>query len=310
MGKLPIYVEKDYLHNFNHLIEDNEFDTCKLNLFALKICNNQFDYNLLIEDLVDRVVTFCTQSEMFIKYKEKNNIGKLSRDSRRLFKEYIAVKRSIENNTSLKESKDGELEELMLYSFAESHLGAPKILTKMRCKTSSNDAVKRSDGIHLVKLDEDYYEIAYGESKLYESLTEGLTKAFTSISDFITRDNNNINEEKAFLVSNISNEFNETEYNLLKRILIPSEEEIYLENSFIIFVGFEINIPSEIDILRGPKFKDALYKHVKENVEKRIKHIQKKIKEFKLERYNFYIYLVPFTELNKTKAEILKEILS
>lgn len=310
MAELQLYVEKDYLNIFNHLIENNEFDSCILNLFSLKICNKNFNYDLLIDDLVNRLVTFCTSSQKFNEYVGSNKIGALGRDSRKLFRKYIDVKRSKENDTNLTKTSDGEIGELMLYSFAESHLNAPKILTKMRFKTSTNDPVKRADGIHLVKLSNDYYEIAYGESKLYENLSSGLTDAFSSISDFISRDNNNISDEKSFLIENIASEFNEEEYNKIKEILIPSEKEIILDNSFIIFVGFEINISEEIKKLKGHAFQNELHNFIKSEVVKKIKHIKKKIKDFQLGDYNFYIYLVPFTNLNETKVEILEQILS
>ena len=311
MVELPIYVGKEYLNIFDHLIKDEVVDSFNLNLFSLKISNCEFEYNLLIDELVDRLVTFCTDSKMFLEYKENNKIGRLGRESRKLFRKYIDVKRSNENSTSLEKTTDGELGELMLYSFAESHLNAPKILTKMRFKTSSNDPVKRADGIHLIKKDENYFEVAYGESKLYQNLATGLTDAFSSINDFIKRDNNNINDEKTFLINNISYEFNDEQYNILKNILIPNEnEEMYLEDSFIVFVGFEIDIPDEINKLKGPKFRDALHQHIKNKVESKISHIQKKVKDFSLHKYNFYIYLVPFTNLNETKVKILNDILS
>lgn len=310
MEEIQLLVSKEYLNIFDHLISDNEFDSCTLNLFSLRISNKEFNYDLLINELVNKLITFCTCSKKYKEQKKADMLGTLSKSSRKLFRKYIDVKRSVNTDTELEETTDGELGELMLYSFVESHLNAPKLLTKMRFKTSSNDPVKRADGIHLLKVTENYYEIVYGESKLYENLTRGLTDAFSSINNFIKRDNNNINDEHTFLIENIESEFSEEEYNIAKRILIPSEIPINIDNSFAIFVGFEINITDEIKVLNSLKYQESLHNHIRVEVEKRIKHIKKKILEFELENYNFYIYLVPFTNLNKDKAYILEEILN
>lgn len=306
MDNIEVLVTGNYLNIYDHLISNREFESCRLNLFSLKISNKEFNYDLLINDLVDRLVTFCTCSK---KYKESiklNKAGSLSKESRKLFREY-QKKRS---NEGIKQTTDGELGELMLYSFVESHLNAPKLLTKMRFKTSSNDPVKRADGIHLLKLDEDYFEIVYGESKLFKDLTKGVSDAFSSINDFINRDNNNLNDEYAFLIDNIESEFSDEEFELVKDIIIPNEKGINIDNSFAIFVGFEIDIKFDKNRLKGNEFRITLHNHIKEEVIKRISHIKSKIRNYNLENYNFYIYFVPFTNLNENKVRILDEILS
>lgn len=310
MEEIQSFVPKNYLNIFNHLMSNSESASYNLDLFSLKISNKEFNYELLIDDLVDRLITFCTCSKKYKEYISSDKAGSLSKTSRKAFRQYINVRRSIATGNELPQTTDGEIGELMLYSFVESHLNAPKILTKMRFKTSSNDPVKRADGIHLLKLSDNYYELVYGESKLYENLSSGLTDAFSSINDFIKRDNNNINDEYTFLIENIESEFSEEEYNIAKDILIPNENPINIDNAFAIFVGFQINIPEDINELRSIKFQDKLHEHIKSEVTKRFNHIKNKIDEFNLNNYNFYIYLVPFTNLNETKVKILEEVLS
>lgn len=306
MDNIEVLVTGSYLDIFDNLISDNKFSSCTLNLYSLKISNKKFNYDLLINDLVDRLITFCTCSKKYKENIKENKIGQLSKESRKLFREY-------NKNTSeskLKETRDGELGELMLYSFAESHLNAPKLLTKMRFKTSTNDPVKRSDGIHLLKVDDDCFEIVYGESKLYKDLTSGVSAAFSSINEFINRDNNNITDEYAFLIDNIESEFSDKEFELVKDIIIPNENGIDIDNSFAIFVGFEININFDKDSLNGCEFRKRLQGNIKIEVTNKINYIQSKINEYELNDYNFYIYFVPFTNLNESKVMILEEILS
>ncbi|MGL6185837.1 MAG: HamA C-terminal domain-containing protein [Clostridium chrysemydis] len=306
MDNIEVLVTGSYLDIFDNLISDNKFSSCTLNLYSLKISNKKFNYDLLINDLVDRLITFCTCSKKYKEDIKENKIGQLSKESRKLFREY----NKNTNESKLKETRDGELGELMLYSFAESHLNAPKLLTKMRFKTSTKDPVKRSDGIHLLKVDDDCFEIVYGESKLYKDLTGGVSAAFSSINEFINRDNNNITDEYAFLIDNIESEFSDKEFELVKDIIIPNEKGIDIDNSFAIFVGFEININFDKDSLNGCEFRKRLQGNIKIEVTNKINYIQSKINEYELNDYNFYIYFVPFTNLNESKVMILEEILS
>ncbi|MGF3076892.1 HamA C-terminal domain-containing protein [Facklamia sp. P12955] len=101
--------------------------------------------------------------------KFKNQSMKISKVARSRFKEYS-------NN-------EGELGELLLFCFLEGHLGAPKILTKLEHKTTSDMYVNGSDGIHLLKLDNIHYQLIFGESKMYKTEQDGLREAFNSIYD-------------------------------------------------------------------------------------------------------------------------------
>lgn len=100
------------------------------------------------------------------------------------YQQYIDEQRFGELNLIAQErfrdyqSNDGEFGELLLYCLLESHLGAPKILTKMNLKTSHNDYVKGADGVHLLKLNDDEYQIVFGESKMYKNVRSGLKKCF------------------------------------------------------------------------------------------------------------------------------------
>jgi len=52
----------------------------------------------------------------------------------------------------------------------ETHLNAPKILTKLEVKTAPNDYVKGADGVHLLQLNEQDFQLILGEAKRYGDL--------------------------------------------------------------------------------------------------------------------------------------------
>lgn len=308
MESLNVYVPSSFLNIFYKLIENREFNGNKLNLFSLKIKDKNFNYSLLIDELTDAVINFCTSSKEYEDACLKNRYGRLSKESREKFREYSKMRREGEKYKDTI-TKDGELGELILYSLLESHIGAPKILTKMRFKTSTNDPVKRADGIHLFKNSDGYYKLIYGESKLYEDYDKGINEAFKSIDDFKNRDDNNIDTEYNFLINNLDSEFDENKYEEIRKILIPTEEDIEYDTAFAIFVGFEINIPCKIMKKSPIQFREEIKNYITDLVEKKIENIDNLAKKYNLNDNDLFIYLLPFTELNKSKVKILEGIL-
>lgn len=223
----------DFIDIFYHLIrdEDIKINDSKANLFCLKIENKQFNYKNLIDCLSDSIVSYCLSQREYDEMLQSRKLGQMNTKAKRKFRDYM-------NNK-------GELGELILYSFLESHLNAPKILSKMRLKTSSNDYVKGADGIHMLKLDEENFEIIFGESKMYSDITGGLRDAFDSVKELRYRESNNIYDEIELINTHIPSEFAEESYEFIKRIVKPTRDDNFdYDISFGIFVGFEININS------------------------------------------------------------------
>ena len=55
--------------------------------------------------------------------------------------------------------------------------------------------------------------------------------------------------------------------------------------------------------------RDQFKEHIKDKIIKKVTSIKEKIDELNLDEHNFYIYFVPFINLNKVKVEILDSIL-
>lgn len=87
--------------------------------------------------------------------------------------------------TETSPDKTGEAGEALLYFLMEAVLKAPQMVSKMELKTNHKDEVKGSDGIHARWNSElgivDFY---FGESKLYQSVSDALNSALKSVNDF------------------------------------------------------------------------------------------------------------------------------
>lgn len=292
----------DFLGSFDPLwsVKLDKYGKNCLDLFILKINSNEFDYDLLINMLVDPLIDFSISR--VVKDKYKGRPGMLSKKAREKFVEYTR------NN--------GELGELLLFCFLETHLGAPKVLTKLELKTSTSHYVNGADGVHFLKLDDGNYQLIFGEAKTYKDITQAITDAFKSIYDFkngVNSKGNNksgISYEKSLISDNLFKEtFTDEEKEFLEKLIYPSKQRDFeVDDAFGIFIGFQITVTDDEKALPSSDFRELIKKRVKFEVEKRVEHILKKITDLKLQGHNFYIYVLPFTDIDTKRKEIIEEI--
>lgn len=292
-------IGESFLELFSQEIDFAIPDTqSKLNLHILKIENNQFCYPELINELSNHFISFSLSRKEIADFKKNEKYGELYRKAAAKFRDYNI--------------NEGEAGELLLFCFLESHLKAPKILTKLEIKLSTRDYAKGSDGIHLLKVSDRNYQLIFGESKLEQKLTTSISNAFKSIQDFITRSKSNINDEIGLLNSQLCKEaFEEDLYQFLKSVIMPKANEknpITKNNAFAIFAGFEINPTDAEKKLSNDDFLKLIKKKIKEEVESKIDHIKKKLDEYDLHGYTFYVYVFPFMKLDEMRKEIIKKI--
>ena len=297
--ELKTSINENFLQLFYNEIECDIKDTnSKLNLHILKIENNQFCYPELINNLRNHFISFSLSRKEINDFIKDKRWGELYERAASKFRDYNV--------------NEGEAGELLLFCFLEAHLKAPKILTKMEIKLSSNDYAKGSDGVHLLKVSDKNYQLIFGESKLEQNLTSSISHAFKSIHDFITRSKNNINDEIGLINSQLCKEvFDEELYQFLKSVIMPKANEknpIPKNNAFAIFAGFEINPTDAEKKMSNDNFLKLIKSQIKAEVESKIDHIKKKLDEYNLHGYTFYVYVFPFMKLDETRKEIIRKI--
>jgi Cap4 SAVED domain len=292
-------VRKRFLDHFYADIDKHGLDNTRttINLHIIKISNNSFDIDPLLKELLNSMTTFCLSKKEYKQYVDEERYGELAEAARERFRDY--------------QSNEGEFGELLLYCLLETHLEAPKIFTKMNLKTSHNDYVKGADGVHLLKVDENEYQIIFGESKMYKTLKGGLDKAFESIDSFLNHSKNNVAYELQLLNSHLQQEIlEEAAYLEIKKIIFPSavEDEYQTEKAFGIFVGFNLEVEKELKRLNSKEFQQEIRKHINNTVKKEFKRIEKLIEKYELYGYNFYIYCIPFMEIGKIRQKAIQKL--
>ncbi len=292
-----IEIREEFLKLFYHDIIDLDIgNQNKLNLFTLRISNNRLTYANLIDELFDSIISYSLSRKQLEYYKNSQG-GKKFITARDKFRDY--------------NSNEGELGEILLYCFLEAHLKAPKILTKLEIKTSNNDYVKGADGVHLLKLNETDFQLVFGESKLNSNLKKGISEAFGSIIKFLDENKNKIGFEINLVNSQLIKEsVDERTYQYLKKIIVPdaNEDKHNLDNSFGIFLGYNFDVDDDKKNLDNDKFRDYFRETTIQAVNDSIPTLKKQIEKSELWGYRFYIYTVPFTDLEIKRKEIIQKL--
>lgn len=290
-------IKKAFLDLFYHDLRDLELNKSnKLNLFTLKVKNNSFAYDELVKLLSNQLYHFALSRAEVQKLKD--------------IEEYATLVSNAKEKLRVYSSNEGELGEILLYCLLESHLGAPKILTKLEIKTSNNDYVKGADGVHLLKITDTDYQLILGESKLNSDLKTGVYEAFSSLSKLLTK-NKKIDFEIGLINSQLVKEaFDENLYNFLKSVIIPSarEDVINTDYSFGIFLGFNIDITEEESNKSNSEFRI----HIRNKIQKEVEYLQDSI-NYQINKsefigYDFHIYIIPFTNLSKNRKNIIQQL--
>ena len=277
----------------NELLENGN----KLNLFALKITNNCFSYETLIEELGNILTTYALSRSTY--------------DELCSQKRYASLVTKAKEKLRKAENNDGELGEILLYCMLESHLNAPKLLTKLELKTAANNYVNGADGVHLLKIDDSTYQFVFGESKLNSDLRRGIYNAFNSINNLLKDNLNKLRYEISLVNSNILKEtVTEESSTILKKLLIPKEndEDLNIDYSFGIFLGFDIPISDEERNMENSRFRTLMNTKIEEAVRDVLTTLNDQIKKREFVGYSFYIYVIPFSELDITRNKIIESL--
>lgn len=262
-----------------------------VNFAVIKLKNNFFDEKQLKDFLRNAAITYALPRERVKFLQDQGKLGSLVDESRAKFR-----------NSKV---NDGEGGELISYCINEDVLNAPKILSKMKLKTNNNDYVKGADGIHILQKSENEYEIILCESKMYEKLEDAIDQAFKSIDRFI--EGEDMDFEITTLATNLEGEFENIDVDKIITNILPQKNGTRSNDAFSIFIGFQIS--DDIDrSLDYKEYEKKLVKKIELEIGSHQGKLLKKLSEEKRLPYSFYVYLMPFFNIDKLRHEIIEEI--
>ena len=298
--ELKTSIQSDFLDLFYHDLENFQLDRNNtLNLFTLKIKNNKFAYDELVDILGESLIHFALSRDTVQSLENEKKHRKLVNLSIDKLRKYTV--------------NDGELGELLLYCLLESHLNAPKILTKLEIKTAKNNYVHGADGVHLLKLSKEDFQLVFGESKLDANLRQGIYDSFSSISSMLDNDSEKLKFEIELVNSQLIKEcVDEKLYQFIKQLIMPTKSATShnLDSSFGIFLGFNINVSDEEKELKNSEFRRLIREKIIKEVKDNIDSINFQINKKEFTGYDFYMYLIPFSDIATKRQEIIKDLIN
>jgi hypothetical protein len=106
----------------------------------------------------------------------------------------------------------------------------------------------------------------------------------------------------------VKESFNQSEYNFFKKIIIPSAkaDETNMDYSFGIFLGYNVDLTDEEKRLTNNDFRTKIRDKIKQTVLSSISSIKKQIKKNEFIGYQFYVYVIPFSDLKEKRKEIIE----
>lgn len=262
-----------------------------LHLHILRVQNGDFDLPGLYRELKGNSAAYVLSRLNYQKVLDDPSL-------------MMEVANKVQSQFRKPEKTSGEGGEVILYSLLEGHLGAPKVLSKMELKTSSEHYVHGSDGVHLLQVDDKTFQLIFGESKMYgdagtvgASAKRCIKAAFESIGkvhadgfDFDT-----------WLVDSelLKEQLDPEKLEALSAIILPSDgsSSIKTHHAFGIFVGYEIDVsdlkPEDMEL---DEVEAELKKRATEAIEAEHDLIKTEITKRGLGIYPFHIYAIPFAK--------------
>lgn len=271
----------------------------ELRLFHLNIRNNKFNpeemKKLLYRNIGDYVFS-----------RAKIEHFKVNGDAYAIVSQALRVLRK--NGGADIKGTGSELGELLLYSFLEEKLKAPKLMSRVELSTDAKQYASSCDGIHLLTSGVSgvpYHQVVFGASSIVGDLTYAIDAAFESIVEIEK------NEDKELhMVDNVIFDrlLNDDEVELAKQIFIPSPNPtVNYNTSYGIFLGYTIGLdPNQYSIAEFP---GIVEEKMQEDIRRNIDYILQTISDNNLNLHSFYFYVLPFNDGETDKKDIMEAVL-
>lgn len=268
-----------------------------LKFYCLNVSSSRIDYSKLKSFIGKNIGRYIYSRAYRNKYTLRSDLGNLTLSALRAYKKRVKD-----------EPTTNHFNEIMLYSFLECVLGAPKIFSKMELQDKSGTYESKTSGIHILTLKKNnlpFNQLVLGATDTINTLKDSVDKVFGQIEHI----NESIIDELKFVNDTILNEeFDQETNKSLEEIILPSKDSGLSkpENAFGIFLGYTPEVDSDVI---NEEFKANLIDKLKKDIVDIEPYITNKIKSLGLQSHSFYVYVLPFNDALMDSKEIIKEAL-
>lgn len=270
-----------------------------LQIFCLKFDDFDFDYRGLWKHLRNNIGYYVYSRAQINQYLDEDEISALAYDA------IVHIKEMITNG---KIPSGNELGELLLYIFLEQVLNAPKLMSKIELGNYGGFLTSESAGIHLLTATSavPFNQIVLGTSMINDSLQAAIDSAFADAKKLKNRKK----DERHFVESNIfTGSFPPDVSDQLEAIILPTETSGKKPaTAFGMFLGYTLKgVPQSGKSVNT--YQNDVLTQLKTDISNQIPFIESKITQYGFDGYSLYIYLLPFTNADDDKKNIMDKLL-
>ena len=271
----------------------------QLRLFHLKIRNNKFNPEEMKTLLYRNIGEYVFSRARIERFKVNGDAFAVGAQAIRVLNK---------NGGADVKGTGTELGEMLLYSFLEEKLNAPKLMSRVELSTDAKQYASTCDGIHLLTGQTSglpYHQVVFGASSIVGDLTYAIDAAFDSILEI-----ENNEDKELHMVDNVIFDrlLNEDEVELAKEIFLPTPNKTTSYNtSYSVFLGYTIGLdPTKYGVAEYPQIVEE---KMQEDIRRNIDYILKKINDNFIGQHSFYFYVLPFNDAEEEKKAIMEAVM-
>lgn len=272
----------------------------ELRVFHLNVINNKFSDRELKRFLlrnIGRYVYSRAELERFVIEDDVESVG-------------LTALTKLKKYSGAGQLTGDTLGDMILYTFLEQVLDAPKIMSKIELTTTASHYGCKSDGIHLLAIDsgmgQPYHQLVFGASQIIGDLRNAVDRAMDTVKEIKEDPSAELSVVDSTLFGRV---FDNSTAEYMKNIIIPSKGGFgAIDHAYGIFLGYTLEIDSSV--LSNPQFRVEAVNKMKEDIKSVTPYIVDKINSMGMGGYSFYFYVLPFNDAPVEKKEIIQDMLT
>ena len=266
----------------------------KVKLFKLRVNTKEFDKNGISNFIINNISHYVYSRTKIKNIESTENIHSIS----------LRAIREIEKTPAFSNQTDTFCE-IMLYSFLECSMHAPKILSGFELDETGKSN-KYSSGIYLLPAGviSSNNQIVFGCTDAHDNLQSAIDDVLNQASEI---KENRDDEVRLLDPSVLGTILEPSTATYIRNLILPSKStDIESDDAFGLFLSYSINVPNKAN-LSNIEYRVALDKQMDEDIKAYLPYIKRKIEELGLAAYSFYLFILPLDDVTKDAKKIMSD---
>lgn len=261
-------------------------------LFHVNVRSSKFDYRALCDLLTANIGGYVFSRAQISSFKDHGVERSID----------LRAMRALSNSAD----NDSALGEMLLYTFLEHALGAPKILSKFELDNLSGQQRSKADAIHVLPAGgpggKTY--IVLGAAYIEANLQDSIRTASGRI-----RQIRNVEEVECQVVDStvLDREFSAADASTLSSLIIPSKVTQDKEVCYAMFIGYSLGLQSSPDRSHDD-FRELVDQKLSADLLNYSAFIHAEISSAGLGSYPFHIYTLPLNDAVADRLSIVDRV--